>query len=333
MGYSAWSDDHYRERANFRAETGTSAFSHHEEMERLPEERRTVHANLNPKGLKFRESRDSDEHPESLPIMVSFDVTGSMNTIPRVLQSKLGGLMTLLVQKGLVADPQVLFLAHGDATCDSVPLQVGQFESGLEMEDDLGRMYLEGGGGSGIKESYELTFYVAARHTVTDSIEKRSKKGYLFLIGDELPYNEVSRTQVKKVLGESLQTDIPLADIVAETKEKYNVFFMLPRGGNNSRNPELKRVWGQLLGEQNVLDLEKPENICETIGLTIGLMEGTVELADAAAHMVDIGTQEQAVESVTRALAPLARVGSLAKASASSALPGTSGASTRARRL
>ena len=37
-------------------------------------------------------------------------------------------------------DPQILFGAIGDATCDRVPLQIGQFESDNRMDDDLGRI-------------------------------------------------------------------------------------------------------------------------------------------------------------------------------------------------
>lgn len=105
---------------------------------------------------KIRESRDSVEHPESLAIAVIFDVTGSMGSVPRVLQTKLGALMRLLIQKGYVAHPQVLFGIVGDAYTDSVPLQIGQFESGLEMDDELGKFYLEGGGGGQVHETYEL---------------------------------------------------------------------------------------------------------------------------------------------------------------------------------
>lgn len=96
-----------------------------------------------------RESRDSAEHPNSLAIGVMFDVTGSMGSVPRTLQTKLGRLMRLLVEKGYVAHPQVLFGAIGDADSDRVPLQVGQFESGApgDQDDDLGKIYLEGGGG------------------------------------------------------------------------------------------------------------------------------------------------------------------------------------------
>ena len=37
-------------------------------------------------------------------------------------------------------------------------------------------------------ESYELAMYFMARHTALDCHEKRGKRGYLFIIGDEMAY-------------------------------------------------------------------------------------------------------------------------------------------------
>ena len=135
---------------------------------------------LDPKGLKMRESRDSDAHPDSNAIMVMFDVTGSMGSIPAHFASDkqaLPALMALLTSKGYIPDPQILFGAIGDANSDSTPFQIGQFESGNEMDDWLTKIFLEGNGGGQNHESYELAYYAATRHTSIDCFEKRNKKG------------------------------------------------------------------------------------------------------------------------------------------------------------
>ena len=69
-----------------------------------------------------------------------------------------------------------MFGAIGDATCDRAPLQVGQFESDNRMDDDLGRILLEGGGGGQKTESYELAMYFMARHTA-DRLSTTSAAG------------------------------------------------------------------------------------------------------------------------------------------------------------
>ena len=106
-----------------------------------------IHESMNPKGIKFRECLDSDAHPNTVPIIISLDVTGSMRRIPHELvKDGLPKLMGTLLQNG-VKDASLLFTAIGDHECDSYPLQVGQFESGdKELDLWLTRTYLEGGG-------------------------------------------------------------------------------------------------------------------------------------------------------------------------------------------
>ena len=83
MGTTRWSDDHYRDRARFRARTGKDAFEHDHAV-RTGAADRAVHPKMNPRGVKVRESRDSDSHPESHAVAVLFDVTGSMQGVPRI---------------------------------------------------------------------------------------------------------------------------------------------------------------------------------------------------------------------------------------------------------
>ena len=68
------------------------------------------------------------------------------------------------------------------------------------MDDDLGRILLEGGGGGQKTESYELALYFMARHTATDCFERRGRRGYLFIIGDEMAYPRVKPAEVSAVL-------------------------------------------------------------------------------------------------------------------------------------
>ena len=56
---------------------------------------RSIHKNLNPLGVKIRESRDSEDNPNSTPLIVGIDVTGSMGIIADVLAREgLGTLFT-----------------------------------------------------------------------------------------------------------------------------------------------------------------------------------------------------------------------------------------------
>ncbi len=300
MGTTRWSDDHYRDRAKLRARAGKDAFEYDHAI-RTGEVERVVHPRMNPHGVRVRESRDNDAHPQSHAVAVLFDVTGSMQQVPRVLQAHLPKLMGLLIRKGYLDHPQVLIGAIGDATCDAAPLQVGQFESGIEIEEDLGKLFLEGGGGGHITESYELALYFMARHTSIDCFEKRGQRGYLFVIGDEIPYAMVKRKEVGALIGDGLQANIPVEEVVAELQRTYDVYHVLPKMTSNWKNAEVRRRWVELLG-QNALRLEEPAAICELIASAIGVAEGKVDLEHLTDDLQQAGSSAALAQAVRNTL-------------------------------
>lgn len=306
MGATYWSDVHYRRRAAHRAATGRSAFEFDQDIR----EHRAiagVHPLMDPAQLKGgrRESRDSSVHPMSRAVAVLFDVTGSMHQVPRILQANLCRLFDLLVAKKYLTDPAILVGGIGDATCDVAPVQVGQFESGNEIEDDLGRLYLEGGGGGQKTESYELALYFLARKTSIDCWEKRKTKGFAFLIGDEMPYGRVKRKEVKYVFGDQLPEDIPIRQIVAEVRKKYELFYILPDLTSYYDDPEVLLAWQKLLG-QNALRLSDPAAISESIAATIGLAEGSARFDELADDLSGAGASGKVVSAVSSALVGVA---------------------------
>jgi hypothetical protein len=300
MGSTRWSDDHYRDRARLRAATGRDAFEHDDDIRRGAAVAQ-AHDKMNPLGVRVRESRDSEAHPESHAVAVLLDVTGSMQTVPRILQQNLPRLMGLLMRRGYLEHPQILIGAIGDATCDSAPLQVGQFESGIEIEEDLSRLYLEGGGGGQVTESYELAMYFMARHTSIDCREKRGKRGYLFLIGDEAPYPRVKKAEVEALFGDTLQANLPVEDLIEELERTWDVYFVVPKMTAHWNNEKVYRRWVKLLG-QNVLRLEDPAGICELIAFTVGLAEGKVDLDSLPDDLKEAGSSESVAQAVGKAL-------------------------------
>jgi hypothetical protein len=320
MGSGKWSTNVYAEYARYKAAAGISAFAYSDSLHRAPHHTWRVHETLDPHGVRFRESRDSDEHPESTAIAILFDVTGSMLSVPVTLQRKLPGLLGLLLRKEYVAHPQILFGAIGDATCDRVPLQIGQFESDNRMDENLENIFLEGGGGGQRTESYELAMYFMARHTDIDCWNVRRHKGYLFLIGDEMAYPGVNRRQVRSVIGDGLEREVPTEAIVRELRERYNVFYILPRTASYGGDPHILGFWRDLLGE-HVLELDDPAAVCETIALAIGLHEGTIDLQQGAADLRDLGVDRATQKVVSTALACLP-AGLVKARSISAALPG-----------
>jgi len=170
------------------------------------------------------------------------------------------------------------------------------------MDEDLSRILLEGGGGGQKTESYELAMYFMARHTVTDCYTKRGKRGYLFLIGDEMAYPRVKRGEVAAVIGDGPQADIPLAAIVAELTRAWDTYYILPQGASYEGDTEVLTFWRGLLG-QNVIELADLAAVSETIALTVGLGENAIDLSDGLADLDDVGSD--AAPTVSLALAAI----------------------------
>jgi hypothetical protein len=265
---------------------------------------RGCHPLMNPLGLKMREARDSADHPDSLGIVFALDVTGSMGDIPQILATReLPTFMTLLTACG-VPDPQLLFMAIGDARSDNAPLQVGQFESTAELMDQwLTSSYLEGGGGGSGEESYELAFYMAAQHTDLDCWVKRKKKGYLFVTGDELPYPAVSRHQVGALVGDTLDQDVPIQEVIAAAAETYHVFFLIP---DLKRRRNCERRWRQLLGD-HVICMEAAADACAVAASIVALTERAIPDLDVLARTLHSHTISlDRVSAIVRAVRPYA---------------------------
>jgi hypothetical protein len=306
MGSSRWSDDFYQDRKAERAKSGTPDFAYSAKVAAAPTHEQRTHEKLDPKGVKIREARDSVAHPQSLAIGFMLDVTGSMAHLPPLVQQALPALMNTITGTG-VTDPQILFGAVGDAYGDKGSLQVGQFESGIEMDEDIRRFWLEGRGGGGPGsmgscECYQNAIYFFARHTAIDCLEKRKQKGFLFFCGDEMPYDKVNASQIREILGDGLETDISTKDIVKEAQEKFEIFFIVPEGSYHANDAKVPAAWRALLGEAHVLKLGNVSDICETVAGAIGITLGTTTLAKFTESIKDA----RKATIVKEALTPLA---------------------------
>lgn len=333
MGGGGWDPTSYAAtRSSFKA-SGASPFAHSTAI-KTGAVAAAVHPDLDPKHLntfdkKVRECFDSDDHPNTTPIAVLFDETGSMGGIPVRLQDKLANLFGLLLRKGYCEDPQIMVGAIGDAANrEAAPLQVSQFEADNRVDEALRNIYLEGNGGGNGRESYELAMWFLANFVDLDSVKKRGKKGYLFIIGDEKAQLQLEPSIVRTYVGEEINEAIPLDRIIEKLKETWEVFWIYPKEATYFGQADYPQFWRDRFGEHTIF-VDDIENICETIGTAIGLFEGAIDdLDDAAADLAEIGAGS-ATGTVSKALAHLA--GSTSGAVATSAAPADLGGAGAAR--
>lgn len=318
IGGGTWTASNYRASTQAKINSGAT-FGYSKSTRQAPSSSWKAHADLDPKlvagaasplaGQIVRESRDNADHPNSVPIAVFLDVTGSNVDDAGRVQKKLASLFGLLLRKGYVEDPQILIGAYGDVRTDNVPLQVSQFESDNRVDDALDKLFLEGNGGGNGAESASLAMYYLTHHTATDALEKRNKKGYAFFVADETTH-DITAEQVKKVIGDG-EPFGPLDNksLVRDFKEKWEVFILVI-DNYSAKSQGSVGFYKKLFGDEHVLVLETPESVTETIGIIIGVQEGTVDLQEAEDDLVEAGASDVAIRgamNATRGLSGLSR--------------------------
>lgn len=254
---------------------------------------------LDARYVDLRESLDSPSNPMATPVMVFVDVTGSMGYLAEnIVKRGLGVIMREIYDRDPIPDPHVLCGAVGDAFSDRAPLQVTQFEAEVHrLMPQVERLWIEGGGGGNGGESYPAAWWFAVHKTRCDAIEKRSRKGYLFTIGDEAPHARLTRQQIREDLGGVAEADVGLEMLWETVTRHWNVFHLLTPTGTSDEQDALGK-WRRILGER-VINIEEDEALAEVIVSTIQVIEG----ADAAAVARSWGgatgrTVEQAIKGL-----------------------------------
>ena len=249
MGYGTFTSDSW---SSYTTSRGYTASSTAKDLYKST----TVKKEFEPVGITYRESCDSEEHPNSTPIILGLDVTGSMNRVLETISKKLNVLITEIYEREPVQDPQVMIMAFGDVECDRHPLQVSQFESDIRIAEQHNYIYFERGSGGNDSESYTLPWYFAARHTKIDSFEKHGKKGFLFTIGDEPYLTNISAEAIKEFVGDDIQSSLSAEELLAEVSRQYEVYHLMIEEGSGMRYGQRDHVvnkWTNLLGQRAIL--------------------------------------------------------------------------------
>lgn len=192
-----------------------------------------LHPSLKITGKTMRECRDTEEHPETVPVILALDVTGSMGPAAREVASALNKIMTDLY--GSVKDVEFMIMAIGDFSYDYAPVQVSQFESDIRIAESLDKVWFEGGGGSNPYESYTAAWWIGLHNTDLDCW-KRGKKGLIITIGDEPCNPHLPKEEMEDFLGVTVQSDVETESLRRELEGKYEVTHIHVNHGSDSRD-------------------------------------------------------------------------------------------------
>jgi hypothetical protein len=234
-------------------------------------------ADLDPKNFTVRESVDGDDNPESTPIIIGLDVTGSMSPVLESMARK--GLKTIceeIYKRNPVTNPHICTLGIGDMACDRAPFQATQFEADIRIFEQLEKLFLEGGGGGNDHESYTLAWYFARYRTKTDSFSKRGRKGFIFTIGDEEITPVLKADLLRHFMGGEDNKGISCQEMFDITFPEWNIFHIIIKEGwhASSYYNEVKSSWEKVIGTQRVLPLDDHTKAGEVIVSTMEVASG-----------------------------------------------------------
>lgn len=253
MGSGIWTTSSFR---NYSASVGRTvdaagALSMDASTRQTLFRRTGLSPELNPYN-KVRECRDSDEHPNTLPVILALDVTGSMGESAKEIASKLNIIMKTIFDN--TKDVEFMVQAIGDEDYDQVPFQMSQFESDIRIAKQLDQVYFEDGGGPNNWESYSYAWYAAWKHCDLD-VWKRGGKGIIITIGDEPLNPYIQSIYVEQVFGDKLQeAELATEDIYNAIKDKYNIYHI---SVSSWRDEYKDGDFRKLLGDQNVYRIDR----------------------------------------------------------------------------
>lgn len=319
MGFGVWSASSYAATTGVKMTSGkTFGYTNRARSMGVQKPHETLDPLVTAKN-GFIESRDNDDHPNSVPIILGMDQTGSMGSIPRTVQKKLTGIFDLLMLRGYIEDPQIAITAYGDAYSDPVrtSVQFSNFESDNRIDEALDNLLLWGGGGGNGGETMTGIWYMMNK-VRSDAWEKRNKKGYAFFVADEIALDLLPQHVAEFAGDEQPVGPIDVKGLAQSIQEKWDVYILLiDNAAANMQGSEA--FYKKLFGKRKVLVLEDTESVAETIALAIGVNEGTVDLDEAEDDLRSTGSNEVAIQNSTKAirLAGLGSGGKVAQVNAS----------------
>lgn len=232
---------------------------------------RSIHKDLNPYKV-VRECCDSEEHPNTIPVIIGLDVTGSMGGACVKTAQNLNTIITSLYDE--FEDVEFMIMGIGDLSYDHAPIQVSQFESDIRIAEHLDNVYMEHGGGGNGFESYTAAWYFGLYHTALDCW-KRGKKGIIITMGDEPLNPYLPKEKLNKVLGDHVEADVETKDLYQLAKEKFDIYHIAINDKDDCYKRYKDRVdksFSKVLGEDfkiATLD-ELPKTIVDCIKDSVG---------------------------------------------------------------
>lgn len=246
-----------------------------------------IDSSLDPKLFKVRECVNNAEHPNTIPVILALDVTGSMGGACKETADALGVIVGNLYKE--IKDVEFCIMGIGDLAYDFAPIQMSQFESDVRIAESLDKLFIEHGGGGNAYESYTAAWYMGLLRTKLDCYDKQNRKGIIITMGDEPlnPYLPVGK--LNYCVNASEQSDIETTGLYDRTKEKFDIFHIAVDDNKTAYRRyknDIQNTFGRLLGDRlkvaTLQTLAKTIDDCisESVGNNAFMQEHVSQVAE-----------------------------------------------------
>lgn len=232
------------------------------------------------------------------PVILAVDGTGSMQTWPAEIFDRL----PLFYQTLATYNPatEVSFSVIGDGGIDKWPVQITDFGKDITLDKFLKALKPEGGGGPGIRESYELWAYFVDQNVRTPN----AASPFLIIMGDEMFYDLVRPEQANAYLGLNLQSPAASREVWQRLGSRFDIYFLRkPYPGNDEK---VAAQWREAIGSQRIIDVFDPTRVVDqAIGIIAKRWGKLDDFVENMSARQDDATVVKVLESLRAAPADL----------------------------
>jgi hypothetical protein len=198
---------------------------------------------MDPKN-KIRECINTSEHPNTVPVILALDVTGSMGSACQETAAALGAMMDKLYKK--FKDIEIMVMGVGDFECDYSPLQVSQFESDVRVAKQLDEIWMEHHGGGNNWESYTAPWFFGLYRTKLDAYDKQGRKGIIITMGDEALNPDLPENRIVEYFGRPEGAEefgsLKTPDLYKAASKKFDIYHISVNDSETSYSRNKKSI-------------------------------------------------------------------------------------------
>ncbi len=308
MGGGSYDRDVYSESSS-SSWGDSSRFGTSKESERAMGQNQEMDISLSPVGKVIV------SHTKN-PIIVVLDVTGSNKAFAKVVYDKMPMFYGQIEQQGYLDDFDICFCAVGDAEYDKYPVQITDFAKGIEIDNWLKKVVLEGKGGPFGEESYEAMAYYLLKNFEFDE----DANPIVFFIGDEICYSSLTYSDQRSLgIYETKDTKAIFNELC--DKLHNNVFMLLNKACGKCWEQYIIDDWENMLPSQHTIQIQEEKSI---VDLMLGIIALCSHSRTLEGYIDDMEQREQtearrknvktSLEDLSKELLPAIVIGDIPKA-------------------